>query len=112
FRSPSWLTPDASKCALSASSAPRLLTGAPCGGLKPSSAGRLRRAHLHLWHNTAQTARSSTSTPPRVRGAPSSAYLAQLPNEVHRGPSSTGRDFGVSLRLTPRVHCHGLTECS
>ena len=30
-------------------SPPRLLTDAACGGLKPPPAGRLRRAHLHLW---------------------------------------------------------------
>ena len=44
FRSPSWPTPDALTARLSPQrSAPRLLTGAPCGGLQPPPAGRLRR---------------------------------------------------------------------
>jgi hypothetical protein len=44
FRSPSQPTPDAiRRRAVSASSAPRLLTAAPCGGLPPPPAGRRRR---------------------------------------------------------------------
>jgi hypothetical protein len=43
-RSPSWPTPDALKGApFPQRSAPRLLTDAPCGGLQPPPAGRLRR---------------------------------------------------------------------
>ncbi len=44
FRSPSQPTPDAiNRRAFSASSAPRLLTAAPCGGLPPPPAERRRR---------------------------------------------------------------------
>ncbi len=43
-RSPSWPTPDALHGApFPQRSAPRLLTGAPCGGLRPPPAGRPRR---------------------------------------------------------------------
>jgi hypothetical protein len=44
FRSPSWPTPDALVARLfRRRSAPRLLTGAPCGGLRPPPVGRPRR---------------------------------------------------------------------
>ena len=71
FRSPSWPSPDALVGAtFPQRSAPRLLTGAPCGGLRPPPAGRPRRiagptdgpsisdAALH------QSIRSSTSSLP------------------------------------------------
>src|SRR3954452_19562519 len=43
-RSPSQLTPDASRAPFPQRSPPRLLTAAACGGLQPPPAGRLRRA--------------------------------------------------------------------
>jgi hypothetical protein len=51
-RSPSRLTPDASRAPFPQRSPPRLLTAAACGGLRPPPAGRSRRANLHHQHST------------------------------------------------------------
>jgi hypothetical protein len=90
LRSPPWPTPDALHGApFPQRSAPRLLTDAPCGGLRPSPAGRPRRptdptagpsisdAAPH------QSARPSTSRPPH-------AFAAHGSRSPSPAPSGTG----------------------
>jgi hypothetical protein len=51
LHSPSRASPDGSCPPFPQRSAPRLLTAAPCGGLKPASDRRLRGAYPHLTHS-------------------------------------------------------------
>jgi hypothetical protein len=94
FRSPSWPTPDALTGApFPQRSAPRLLTDAPRGGLRPPPAGRPRRptgpttgpsisdAAPH------QSARSSTSRPPHAFAAHGSRSPSPAPNDTGARPA-------------------------
>src|ERR1700747_334553 len=87
LRSPSWPIPDALEARLFPQrSTPRLLTAAPCGGLRPPPAGRPRRTTSPNGASpsisnavTASTQSDLLLDPPCcVRGTPSSFFLQSI----------------------------------